>query len=149
MTRSCYICSLTNILHLFSGSAALSPDENLLLIDNLSTGTFNIYRFPASVPSLSFSLKSTRCFTKQCFFAEGGKVAICGSDHAQVHIMDTTTGEHLQALQSDVGEPTTNAEYTLLETDTILRSRYVPGGGCHSSRWWWISSRCRLKRCDD
>lgn len=101
-----------NNLHILSGNAALSPDENLLLIDNLSTGTFDIYRFPASVPSLSFSLKSTRCFTKQCFFAEGGNIAICGSDHAQVFIMDTATGEYLQALQSDVGEPTINVEHT-------------------------------------
>jgi hypothetical protein len=76
----------------------------MLLVDNLSTGTFNIYYFPATIPSSSFSARSTRCFAKQGVFAEGGKVAICGSDQGWVNVVDVMTSERLQCLRSDVGE---------------------------------------------
>lgn len=90
--------------HSFSGNAALSPDEAILLVDNLSTGTFDLYRFPATVPSTSFPLMSTRCITKQCVFAESGKVAICGSDHDTVYVVDLATSQLHQSLRSDSGE---------------------------------------------
>lgn len=86
-----------------SGNAALSPDETTLLVDNLTTGTFDIYRFPSSVPSSSFALTSTRKFAKQCVFSERGKVAVCGSDCGKVHVVDVATGQCLQSLRTEKG----------------------------------------------
>ncbi|KAF8238334.1 hypothetical protein L208DRAFT_1375255 [Tricholoma matsutake] len=37
-------------------------------------------------------------FTKQCMFAEGRKVAICGSDNSRVQVMDVFSDECLQSL---------------------------------------------------
>jgi DNA-binding beta-propeller fold protein YncE len=86
-----------------SGHAVLSPDETTLVVDNLTTGTFDAYRFPASTPSISFSLTSTRRFTKQCVFGEGGKVAVCGSDNGRVHVVDVASGESIQSLPLGAG----------------------------------------------
>lgn len=86
-----------------SGHACLSSDETILLVDNLTTGTFDAYRFPASTPCTTFSLTSTRRFAKQCVFAEGGKVAVCGSDNSRVHVVDVTSGECLQSLSLGTG----------------------------------------------
>lgn len=88
---------------LFSGNAALSLDGTTLLVDNLTTGIFDTYRFPASTPSISFAWGSTRRFTKQGIFAEGGKVAICGSDSGKVQVTDVTTGEVVQSLMLGSG----------------------------------------------
>ncbi|KAF8074880.1 WD40-repeat-containing domain protein [Lyophyllum atratum] len=81
------------------GNAVLSPDEKTLLVDNLSTGCFDIYRFPASTPLTSFAPKSTRHFTKQCAFGEDGRIGICGSDNGTVHIVDIVTGESMESLK--------------------------------------------------
>jgi hypothetical protein len=86
-----------------SGNAALSPDETTLLVDNLTTGTFDLYRFPASISTSSFPLTSTRRFAKQCVFSEGGKIAICGSDCGRVQVVDVVTGKLLQSLLSEKG----------------------------------------------
>lgn len=90
-------------INTISGNAALSPDETTLLVDNLSTGTFDLYRFPSSIPALSFPLTLTQRFAKQCTFSEGGKVAICGSDCGMVYVMDVGTGICLQSLLSEKG----------------------------------------------
>lgn len=86
-----------------SGNAALSSDETTLIIDNLSTAVFDIYNLPASDPSRSLSLAPTRRFTKQCTFVDGAKIAVCGSDSNNVHVMDVTTGKCLQTLTSGKG----------------------------------------------
>ncbi|KAF8059013.1 WD40-repeat-containing domain protein [Lyophyllum atratum] len=82
------------------GHAALSPDETTLLVDNITTGVFDLYKFPSSTPSNSLPFSSTRRFTKQCTFSEAGKVSVCGSDHGTVYLNDVATGESLQALRN-------------------------------------------------
>lgn len=88
----------------FRGNAVLSPDETMLLVDNLTTGAFDIYQFPASTPSTTFSLSSTRRFTKQGLFAEDAKIAVCGSDHGRVQIVEVASGQCLQSLRSGQGK---------------------------------------------
>lgn len=78
----------------------------MLLVDNLSTGQFEIYRFPASIPSASFVTKSKRSFTKQCTFSEGAKVAVCGSDNGVVEVVDVVNSKVLQSLHLDSGQST-------------------------------------------
>lgn len=90
-------------LPLSSGSAALSPDEKTLVVDNLTTRTFDFYTFPSSTPSSSFSLNSIRRFAKQCIFAEGGTIAIVGSDRGLVHMVDIATNKCLDPLRFDKG----------------------------------------------
>ena len=87
-----------------SGNATLSPDEAMLLVDNLSTGKFDAYCFPASMPMTTFSPTSVRRFTKQCAFLETGKIAICRTDHRAVEVVDIATGDSLQSLRPSGGE---------------------------------------------
>jgi len=86
-----------------SGNAALSPDETTLLVDNLTTKNFDVYRLPDNVPSTFLPFSSTRRFPKQCIFSEGAKVAVCGSDHNNVYIVDVTTSEGIQTLRCGEG----------------------------------------------
>ena len=99
------LCSEDNGENVFrcSGNAAISSDETTIIVDNLSTTLFDVYNLPANDPSRSFSLAPTRRFTKQCAFVDGAKIAVCGSDSNEVHIMDVATGECFQTLTSGKG----------------------------------------------
>lgn len=98
----------------------MSPDSTNLLVDNLTTGTFDMYRFPASTPSTSFPLSSSRRFTKQCVFSEEGKIAVCGSDNGRVNVVDVGTGQCLQSLCSD------NSELAAVQIVNINGNRQIP-----------------------
>ncbi|KAG6912205.1 hypothetical protein DXG01_016439, partial [Tephrocybe rancida] len=83
------------------GHTALSPREDFMLSHNLSEGHFQIHRFPASTPDgiLPFTAQtSDRRITIQGCFAEEGKVAVCGSDHGTVYVVDVMTRALLQKL---------------------------------------------------
>jgi DNA-binding beta-propeller fold protein YncE len=86
-----------------SGNAALSPDETTLLVDNLTTKNFDVYRLPDNVPSTFLPFSSTRRFPKQCIFSGGAKVAVCGSDNNSVYVVDVTTSEGIQTLRCGEG----------------------------------------------
>ena len=85
-----------------------------MLVDNLDAGTFDIYRLPSNVPHCAFSLDPTGpkkpafaedgAMVKQCAFAEGGEVAVCGSDRNLVQTVDVSTGKILQPLVTSQGE---------------------------------------------
>ncbi|KAF8874087.1 WD40-repeat-containing domain protein [Infundibulicybe gibba] len=82
------------------GNAVLSPDETTLVVDNLTSGLFDVYHFPDNTPIMSLSMKPTRRFAKQCAFGESMKVVVCGSDNGNVQVVDLGTGSRLQSLQS-------------------------------------------------
>lgn len=126
----------------YSGHASLSSDETILLVDNLTTGMFDAYRFPASTPCTTFSLSSTRRFTKQCVFAEGGKVAICGSDNGRVQVVDVSSGECLQSLPLGTGQGAhQNAYHHLLIVINLNRAR-VDSSRCINCFGWWAVPNC-------
>ena len=116
----------------------------MLLVDNLTTGQFEVYQFPASTPSTSFVTRSTRRFTKQCTFSEGVKVAVCGSDNGVVEVVDVVTGEVLQSLHPNSGQSTCfqlsrhspcYKEHNLIQTvaaNTANNKRYLIAGGSTS-----------------
>lgn len=86
-------------MQVFSGNAALSPDETTLLVDNITTKNFDIYRLPDNVPFTYLPFGSTRRYPKQCIFSEGTKVAVCGSDNNRVYVVDVATSESIQTLK--------------------------------------------------
>ena len=96
---------LNLIRHLLSGNASLSPDESMLLVDALaSTGRVDVYRFPEDTPFTSLpSTESQRHSVRQCHFAEGGKVAVCGAKNNKVHVFDIATWACMQSLSSPKG----------------------------------------------
>lgn len=86
-----------------SGDAVLSPDKSTLIVDNMWTGGFDVYRFPASSPSSSLAVTSVKRFTKQCVFSDDAKVAICGGSIGMVHAVDVSSGESIQSLRCGEG----------------------------------------------
>ncbi|KAG6915608.1 hypothetical protein DXG01_010723 [Tephrocybe rancida] len=82
------------------GNAALSKSGGQLLIDNLSTGAFDVYKFPSSTPASSFDMVSPRRFVKQCQFSEEDHIAVCGSDHGKVYVVNPNDGATTQVLDS-------------------------------------------------
>jgi DNA-binding beta-propeller fold protein YncE len=75
----------------------------MLLVDNLTSKNFEVYRLPDNVPSTFLPFGSTRRFPKQCIFSEGTKVAVCGSDNNRVYVVDVTTSEGIQTLRCGEG----------------------------------------------
>ncbi|KAF8867894.1 WD40-repeat-containing domain protein [Infundibulicybe gibba] len=110
------------------GNATLSPDETLLLVDNLTTGMFDMYHFPASTPSITFPLTSTRHFIKQCVFAEGAKFAVCGSNSGRVHVVDVATGEPTQSLGTDQER----GMIQIVAATTVNENTHIIAGGSTS-----------------
>ncbi|KNZ79438.1 hypothetical protein J132_09973 [Termitomyces sp. J132] len=83
------------------GNATISPDESILLVDNLTTNSFDLYRFPTGNLVTSIPSKAVERFVKGIVFAEGGKIAICGSDQQFVQIIDLTSQRRCQDLISE------------------------------------------------
>lgn len=75
----------------------------MLLVNNLTTGAFDLYEFPATSPSRSFSVAAKSMIVKQSLFAERATVAVCGSDNGRVYIFDISTGKCLQILRQEEG----------------------------------------------
>lgn len=78
----------------------MSPDENILLIDNLTTNDFDLYRFPSGTFLSSIPSKAAERFVKGVVFAERGKIAVCGSDQQFAQIIDLTSKRQCQELIS-------------------------------------------------
>lgn len=98
-----YVCN--NLLKFNDrGSAALSTDETTLLVNNLTTGNFDVYHISDDAPLRSLPIGSTRRYTKQCQFFEGSKLAVCGSDTNKVFLMDVSNNYIVQTLTAGDGK---------------------------------------------
>ena len=95
---------LLNVLELIenypSGNASLSSDESLLLVNTLaSTGRVDVYRFPEDTSCLSLPFtESKRHSIRQCLFADGGKVTVCGAKNNKVHVFDIAAKACIHAI---------------------------------------------------
>ncbi|KAG6905967.1 hypothetical protein DXG01_016610 [Tephrocybe rancida] len=88
----------------WSGNAALSVDESTLLVGNLNTGAFDVYRFPSTIPHSSLPDPATRLFTRDIVFAEQSKIAVGGSDTGVVLIVDLADLKTVQKLTVSPGD---------------------------------------------
>jgi hypothetical protein len=70
----------------------------LLLVDNLAKG-FDLYNYPHSSPSDSFSIPREKAFVQEAAFLEAQTSVACGSDHGQIHIFAVGTSKCLQKLK--------------------------------------------------
>lgn len=76
----------------------------MLLVNNLTTGLFDLYNFPSNTPSTSLSVSSRRKLVKPALFAERhSKTALFGSDDGSVYVYDVESGDLLQRLQQENG----------------------------------------------
>ncbi|KAG5334809.1 hypothetical protein C0989_003005, partial [Termitomyces sp. Mn162] len=80
------------------GHAALSPREDLLLVHNLTESYAQVYRFPGSLPEAILPVQFKRQITFQGAWAEDGKIAVYGSDHGTIYVLDMATREVIQQL---------------------------------------------------
>lgn len=119
-----------------SGEAVLSKNWNKLLINNLTTGEFDLYEFPQETPLKTYSVPSTRRKIKQCAFLDNDELVVCGSDNGKVYLFEANTGDVVQELQQDSG---TSFDYsslspslsippdrTPIQAVTVRRSDWLP-----------------------
>ncbi|KAG6835247.1 hypothetical protein H0H93_003556, partial [Arthromyces matolae] len=112
------------------GNAAISPDGNTMLLDNLTTKEFNICRFPSCVLETSIPSKSNDRIVKGIVFAEDGKFAICGSDRQLVQVINLATHEVWQELS------TTNASdvFQAVAATSPAKHRHLIACGSSASK---------------
>ncbi|KAF8869255.1 hypothetical protein CPB84DRAFT_1755304 [Gymnopilus junonius] len=111
------------------GNAALLSDEKVLLVDNLSTGSFDIYEIPSQTLLRSFQPASTRRYVKQCTFLESARTAVCGSTNNEVRVMDVMNGECLQLLKT----ATKDDMMQVIAVSTAHANRHLIAGGSGST----------------
>jgi len=80
-----------------SGNASFSPDESWLLVDNLAS--YDLYRYPRTSPSDTFSVPRVDTYTHEATFIENGSLVICGSDHGTVYVFCLDTTKTVQKLK--------------------------------------------------
>ncbi|KAF5327383.1 hypothetical protein D9619_003899 [Psilocybe cf. subviscida] len=86
------------------GGSALANDDTTLLVNNLSTGNFDLYHIPDETPLRSLPVLSIRRFTKQCSFLEGStRLALCGGDTNTMSVIDLSRDEIIASLQTGTG----------------------------------------------
>ncbi|KAG6896250.1 hypothetical protein C0992_009511 [Termitomyces sp. T32_za158] len=83
------------------GNAVLSPDGSALLVDNLNTNDFDLFRFPTGSLHTSISSKSLERIVKGVAFVEGGKFIACGSNQRFIQVIDLATHRLYQELVSE------------------------------------------------
>uniref|UniRef100_A0A8H8CE81 Uncharacterized protein n=1 Tax=Psilocybe cubensis TaxID=181762 RepID=A0A8H8CE81_PSICU len=130
------------------GSASLSSDETLLLVDNLATGNFDVYQIADNSPLRSLPIGSTRRFSKQCAFFEGSKIAVCGSDTNKVFIVDVANNYVVQTLTTCRG---TYMTQTVCVTPSSSRNVFV-AAACRGYVYIWEKSTPQVQvnvRADD
>ncbi|KAF5328350.1 hypothetical protein D9619_013347 [Psilocybe cf. subviscida] len=80
-----------------SGHLRLSPNGNMVLVDNLVDG-FDLYTFPGLEHFEYLEIPRCEAYLHSGTFAEGSNVTACGSDHGQVYLFSTTTGKYIEKL---------------------------------------------------
>ncbi|KAG6887470.1 hypothetical protein C0992_012146 [Termitomyces sp. T32_za158] len=83
------------------GNSVLSPDGSVLLVDNLNTNDFDIFRFPAGNLQATIPSKSLERVVKGIAFAECGKFIVCGSDQRFAQIINSATHRVCQELVTE------------------------------------------------
>ncbi|KAG6906607.1 hypothetical protein DXG01_012961 [Tephrocybe rancida] len=109
------------------GNAIVSLDEAKSIVDNLTTGSFDIYRFPSNTPDSSLpTAAAIRHFTRQLVFTEKDKVVVCGSDSGVVQVIDiskmevgSTVHSRLPGFQGSIPAPSEPAAATRILTSTV------------------------------
>ncbi|KAI6094034.1 WD40-repeat-containing domain protein [Pisolithus croceorrhizus] len=88
--------------HRHIGFSALSPDQQGLLVSNLSMGA-DLYCLGQSALIQTYPQRPPveRNYPLVVSFLHKGNVVICGASHGDVFIRDTWTGEHQQTLEHD------------------------------------------------
>src|ERR1700684_1222721 len=89
---------MPNLLCIYSGYTCFNADRTRLLVDNLAKG-FDLYDFPQSSPSDSFSIPRERAFVQQAIFLEDETMIACGSDHGHIYTFSVGTTKCLQKIR--------------------------------------------------
>jgi hypothetical protein len=90
--------SNTNKLIVYSGYACFNADRTRLLVDNLAKG-FDLYDFPQSSPSDSFTIPRERAFVQEAIFLEDETMIACGSDHGRIYTFSVGTAKCIQKIK--------------------------------------------------
>jgi hypothetical protein len=85
------------------GNVCLSADENWLLVDNLTKG-FDLYQYPRTSPSDSFSIQREKAIVQEGIFLENETSIACGSDHGDIYVFSLGTSKCLQKLKHGGGK---------------------------------------------
>src|ERR1700684_1204612 len=89
---------MPNLLCIYSGYTCFNADRMRLLVDNLAKG-FDLYDFPQSSPSDSFSIPRERAFVQQAIFLEDETMIACGSDHGRIYTFSVGTAKCIQKIK--------------------------------------------------
>lgn len=81
-----------------SGHGALSNNSKLHIIQNLSTGNYDLHAFGEEYPIHSLEVGSTEAITMPCYFAEDDHVVVLAGDDGRVRICEVGTGRQQQVL---------------------------------------------------
>ncbi|PPQ79323.1 hypothetical protein CVT26_001093 [Gymnopilus dilepis] len=79
------VAKSTKVLKTPAGHIGTCSATANMLVDNMRDG-FDVYSPGRPGPIHKFRVHSTRRYVKGCEFGEGGKVAVCGSDHGKIYI---------------------------------------------------------------
>ncbi|KAH9476187.1 hypothetical protein JR316_0011758 [Psilocybe cubensis] len=90
------------------GSAAISSDQTVIIVNNLNNGNFDVYQTPDMSPlqtlAVGDSVTTHKYFIKQCRFIEGTKLSVCGS-HTNKTLTSSPKEAHMtQAIAVTMAE---------------------------------------------
>ncbi|KAG6884125.1 hypothetical protein C0992_006946, partial [Termitomyces sp. T32_za158] len=108
-----------------NGHAVLSPREDFLLVHNLTESYMQLHRFPGSLAEAVFPVNFKRQITIQGAWAEDGKIAVCGSDHDTIYVLNAVTQEIVQQLPA-------NGRMQTIATAQLSTGHHVIIGGSSS-----------------
>jgi len=80
------------------GYTCFNADRTRLLVDNLAKG-FDLYNYPESSPSDSFTIPRERAFIQEAIFVEDETMIVCGSDHGLIYTFSVGTTKCLQKIR--------------------------------------------------
>ncbi|KAK0497136.1 WD40-repeat-containing domain protein [Armillaria luteobubalina] len=106
-----------------TGSTVLSPDGTAMVVHNLRSDKFDVYKpLDAALPILSLSVSEVHedLFAKGAAFGEpGGRTLVCGGDNGHLHVY-TLMGNHVQTLKHKNDWSTIYAVTTTVTQDYYL-----------------------------
>lgn len=101
---SCKSVYITMVFLTFaSGSSAVSAARDLHLVQNLTTGCFDLLQLQDDTKLFSIPVFTRSNCVKQCEFSEDDRVAILGSEDGTVRVIDVRTGYLIQTMDHGGG----------------------------------------------
>lgn len=101
----------------YSGHAAIQVKQQLLVVDNVSSG-FDVWSLSGETHQRTFPTgKPTRFVPRQVSFVDDASTIVGGSDHGAVYVFDRKTGAPLDVLQ--------HAQQGLVQTIAVRVSNSV------------------------